>query len=67
MKTQLVKKQPVLPYYILSAILMVSGLIKFPWGGAGDQNALITAVVLIMFSVACAIRGRKNKRGASDE
>ena len=59
------KQQPVRRYYLLAVILMFSGLVKFPWGGGAslDPNALVVSVALIAISVACVIRGRRNKRG----
>lgn len=60
------KRQPVKRYYMLAVILMFSGLVKFPWGqGASlDPNALAVSFSLIAISVACVIRGRRNKREA---
>lgn len=60
------KRQPVKRYYMLAAILMFSGLVKFPWGGGAslDPNAFVVSVALIAISVACVIRGRRNKREA---
>lgn len=60
------KKQPVRRYYMLAAILMLVGLVKFPWGGGAalDPNALVLSVALIAMAVACVIRGRRNRRYA---
>jgi hypothetical protein len=65
MNNQSTKKQPVRRYYLLAAILMIIGIAKFPFGqGASlDPNALAVSVALIAISVACVIRGRRNKRG----
>lgn len=65
MSTQSTKKQPVLRYYLFAVVLMIIGLIKFPWGGGAalDPNALALSVALIAIAVACVIRGRRNKRG----
>ena len=61
------KKQPVKRYYLIAVILMIAGLIKFPWGqGASmDNMQLVVSISLIAFSVACVIRGRRNKQEAS--
>ena len=66
MNTQTIKKQPVKRYYLIAVILMLSGLVKFPWGqgAAVDPNALALSVALIAIAVACVIRGRSNKREA---
>lgn len=60
-------KQPVKRFYMLAAILMVVGIAKFPFGGGAslDPNALAVSVALIAISVACVIRGRRNKRDAA--
>jgi hypothetical protein len=65
MNTQ-AKKQPVRRYYLLAVILMIVGIAKFPFGqGASlDHNALAVSFALIAISVACVIRGRRNKREA---
>lgn len=65
MKTQATKRQPVRRYYLLAVILMIAGLINFPFGGSAamDPNALAVSVALIALSVGCAIRGRRNGRG----
>lgn len=66
MSTQETNRQPVKRYYMLAVILMVTGLIKFPWGGGAslDPNTLVVSVALIAISVACVIRGRRNKANA---
>ena len=58
------KKEPVKRYYLIAVILMVVGIAKFPFGqGAGiDPMQLVISVSLIAVSVACVIRGRRNKR-----
>lgn len=60
------ERQLVKRYYALAAILMAVGLAKFPFGqgAAMDSNALAVSVALIAVSVACVIRGRRNKREA---
>jgi len=60
------KKQPTKRYYMLAVILMIVGIAKFPFGqGASlDPNALSVSFALIAISVACVIRGRRNKREA---
>lgn len=67
MSTQTTKQQPVRRYYLLAVILMLVGIAKFPFGGGAslDPNALVVSVSLIAISVACFIRGRKNKREAA--
>jgi hypothetical protein len=57
------KKQPVRRYYLLAIILMLVGIAKFPFGqGASlDPNALAVSFALIAISVACVIRGRRNR------
>lgn len=64
MKTQ-AKRQPVRRYYLIAAILMIAGLIKFPFGGSAamEPNALAVSVAFIAIAVGCAIRGRRNARG----
>ena len=63
MNNQEIKKQPVKRLYLLAVILMFVGLVKFPWGGGAslDPNALAVSVALIAISVACVIRGRRNR------
>ena len=66
MITQNTKRQPVKRYYLLASILMLVGIAKFPFGqgAALDPNALAVSIALIAISVACVIRGRRNKAGA---
>lgn len=66
MNTRAAKKQPVRRYYMLAVILMIVGIAKFPFGqgAALDPNALSVSVALIALSVACVIRGRRNKANA---
>lgn len=66
MNTQTIKKQPVKRYYLIAMILMIVGLVYFPWGYGEDVNSnqLAVSVAFIGIAVACVIRGRRNKREA---
>lgn len=66
MSNQQAKREPVKRYYLLAATLMAVGLAKFPWGQGSsmDPMSLSVSSAFIMFSVACVIRGRRNKRQA---
>ena len=66
MTNKTAKTGPVKRLYLIAVILMIVGIAKFPFGqGASiDPMQLVISVSLIAISVACVIRGRRNKENA---